>query len=92
MSKLVEEVKAEPVSAETKEKPKKECEDCKLYKAQIESLQKSFQLKCQDYDQLLNAYRSLAIRFNAAGEAARTFAKSLNMSIELVFPTDKKGE
>lgn len=76
----------------TKSSAVKGCEDCKLYKSQIESLQQSFQLKCKEYDQLVNAYRSLALRYSAAGEAARNFVKSLNISMELLFPTDKKGE
>ena len=74
------------------EPEKKECEDCHVIKQQIENLQKSYQLKCQDYEQLLNAYRALALRYNAAGDAARNFAKSMNLSMELLFPVDKKGE
>ena len=84
--------KATDIKATVAEPKKKECEDCHVLKQQIENLQKSYQLKCQDYDQLLNAYRALALRYNAAGDAARTFAKSMNLSIEILFTVEKKGE
>lgn len=84
--------KATDIKSTVAESKKKECEDCHVLKQQIENLQKSYQFKCQDYDQLLNAYRTLALRYNAAGDAARNFAKSMNLSIELLFPVDKKGE
>lgn len=84
--------KATDIKVPVAEPKKKECEDCHVLKQQIENLQKSYQLKCQDYEQLLNAYRALALRYNAAGDAARNFAKSMNLSIELLFPIDKKGE
>ena len=84
--------KATDIKATVVEPKKKECEDCNILKQQIENLQKSYQLKCQDYEQLLNAYRALALRYNAAGDAARNFAKSMNLSMELLFPVDKKGE
>ena len=84
--------KATDIKATVVEPKKKEFEDCNILKQQIENLQKSYQLKCQDYEQLLNAYRALALRYNAAGDAARNFAKSMNLSMELLFPVDKKGE
>ena len=84
--------KATDIKATVAEPKKKECEDCNILKHQIENLQKSYQLKCQDYEQLLNAYRALALRYNTAGDAARNFAKSMNLSMELLFPVDKKGE
>ena len=84
--------KATDIKTTVAEPKKKECEDCNILKQQIENLQKSYQLKCQDYEQLLNAYRALALRYNAAGDAARNFAKSMNLSMELLFPVDKKGE
>ena len=84
--------KATDIKVPVAESKKKECEDCRILKQQIENLQKSYQLKCQDYEQLLNAYKALVLRYNAAGDAARNFAKSMNLSIELLFPIDKKGE
>lgn len=83
-----------PVEKSVDEKPKvkKECEDCKVLKQQVESLQKSFQLKSQEYNQLLDAYRALLIKYSSAGEAARTFARTLGLSIDLLFPIDRKGE
>ena len=84
--------KAPGVRTPAAESKRKECEDCHVLKQQVENLQKSYQLKCKDYDQLLNAYRALSIRYSAAGEAAKNFAKSMNLSIELLFPVDKKGE
>ena len=84
--------KATDIKIAVAESKKKEYEDCRVLKQQIENLQKSYQLKCQDYEQLINAYRALALRYNAAGDAARNFAKSMNLSIELLFPVDKKGE
>lgn len=84
--------KATAIEVPVAEPNKKECEDCHVLKQQIENLQKSYQLKCQDYEQLLNAYRALALRYNAAGDAARNFAKAMKLSIELLFPVDEKGE
>ena len=84
--------KATDIKVPVAEPKKKECEDCHVLKQQIENLQKSYQLKCQDYEQLFNAYKALVLRYNAAGDAARNFAKSMNLSIELLFPVDKKGE
>lgn len=84
--------KATEIKIPVTEPKKKECEDCHVLKQQIENLQKSYQLKCQDYEQLLNAYRALALRYNAASDAARNFAKTMKLSIELLFPVDEKGE
>lgn len=90
MAKLTKETAG--TKAPVAEPKKRECEDCHVLKQQVENLQKSYQLKCRDYDQLLNAYRNLSIRYSAAGEAAKNFAKSMNLSMELLFPVDKKGE
>jgi hypothetical protein len=71
---------------------KKEKTDDKVSKAQFEQLQETYRMKCLDYDKLLNAYRSLALRYTRDGEAARQFIKTALLGINLVFPEDNKGE
>ena len=72
--------------------PKKEKTDDKVSRAQFEQLQESYRIKCMDYDKLLGAYRALALRYTADGEAARQFIKTASLGINLLFPEDKKGE
>lgn len=79
-----------PVEAEVTNK--KEKTDDKVSKAQFEQLQETYRMKCVDYDKLLSAYRSLAIRYTRDGEAARQFIKTALLGINLVFPEDNKGE
>lgn len=71
---------------------KKEKTDDKVSKAQFDQLQESYRLKCIEYDKLLGAYRNLALRYTADGEAARQFIKTASLGINLLFPEDRKGE
>lgn len=84
-----EDVTSLPVEEATS---KKEKTDDKVSKVQFEQLQESYRKKCIEYDKLLGAYRALALRYTADGEAARQFIKTASLGISLLFPEDKKGE
>lgn len=84
-----EDVTALPVEEVT---PKKEKTNETVSKAQFEQLQESYRKKCIEYDKLLGAYRALALRYTADGDAARQFIKTASLGINLLFPEDKKGE
>lgn len=71
---------------------KKEKANETINKAQFEQLQESYRKKCIEYDKLLGAYRALALRYTADGDAARQFIKTASLGINLLFPEDKKGD
>ena len=49
---------------------------------QIKNLQESYQMKCKEYEQLLIAYKNLALKFSNAAEATKLFIKSLSTSMQ----------
>lgn len=73
----------------------KNCKTIKEYEAELNkeknknaALQESYELKCQEYNKLLDAYKNMAIRFNNAGVAARAFIESAYTGIDLLFPKE----
>lgn len=60
-------------------------------KVVFDSLQQSFIEKCKQYEALFAAYKSLQIRINANGEAAKQFMRTASIGLELLFPTQDKG-
>ena len=61
-----------------------------LLRNKVVQLEESYKQKCHEYEQLLLAYKALAIRFNEAGNNARALIRAAQIGINATFPVDTK--
>ena len=64
--------------------------DPKVLELKIKNLEDSYKVKCQEFDQLLAAYKNLFLKYNAAATTVKRLTEAHKLAIDLAFP--KEGE
>lgn len=82
--------KIETIPNETPVTPAINVSENNLLRNKIAQLEDSYKQKCHEYEQLLLAYKALAIRFNEAGNNARALIRAAQIGINATFPVDTK--
>lgn len=76
-----------PVQPAVTELPiKKATEAAPNYEELFKNLQDSFKIKCQQFDELANAYRALEMKYNASADAVMTLLDAHSVGLQLLFP------